>query len=87
MHSVLILLAAFILFTVHDEFDLDLLAPILVVAFALGTLWMVPLFGYVVLLVNAGILVSLVMVSLKERISYIRLSERYRHYEVFSDAD
>ncbi|ADC60977.1 hypothetical protein [Allochromatium vinosum] len=86
-HSMLILLAAFILFTVHDEFDLDLFAPILVMAFALATLWLIPLFGYVVLLVNAGILASLVMASLEERVSYIRPSERYRHYEVFSDAD
>lgn len=83
----LILLAAFMLFTAHDEFDLDLFAPILVMAFALATLWLIPLFGYVVLLVNAGILVSLVLAALEERTSYIRPQERYRHYEVFSDAD
>lgn len=86
-HSALILLAAFILFTVHDEFDLDIFAPILVVAFAFATLWLIPLFGYVVLLVNAGILASLVAVSWEERTSYIRPHEHYRHYEVFSDAD
>ena len=55
--------------------------------FALATLWLIPLFGYVVLLVNAGILVSLVLAALEERTSYIRPLERYRHYEVFSDAD
>lgn len=55
--------------------------------FALATLWLIPLFGYVVLLANAGILVSLVLAALEERSSYIRPLERYRHYEVFSDAD
>lgn len=86
-HSALILLAAFVLFTAHDEFGLDLFAPMLLVTFALATLWLIPLFGYVVLMINAAILVSLVAASWEERRSFIQLHEHYRHYEVFSDAD
>lgn len=87
LHSALILLAAFVLLTAYGEFDLDLFPPILLLAFALATLWLIPLFGYVVLVINAGILISFAVVLGEGRTSYFPPHESYRHYEVFSDAD
>ena len=87
LHTVLVLAASFAVLVAHDAFDLDVLVPMIMLAFALATLWLIPLFGYVVLLTNALILFAFVMVLLEERTSMFRRGETYLHYEVFSDAD
>ncbi len=87
LHTVLVLAASFAVLVAHDAFDLDVLVPMIMLAFALATVWLIPLFGYVVLLTNALILFAFVMVLLEERTSMFRRGETYLHYEVFSDAD
>jgi hypothetical protein len=87
LHTLLILVASFFVLVAYDEFDLDVLVPMIMLAFALATLWLIPLFGYVVLLTNALILFAFVTVLFEERTSIIRRGESYLHYEVFSDAD
>jgi hypothetical protein len=87
LHTVLILVASFFVLVAYDEFDLDVLVPMIMLAFALATLWLIPLFGYVVLLTNALVLFAFVAVLLEERTSIFRRGETYLHYEVFSDAD
>jgi hypothetical protein len=47
-HSALILLASAPLFALCEEYHLHLLAPILVLCFALAMLWLINLFGWVV---------------------------------------
>jgi hypothetical protein len=47
-HSALILLASVPLFMLAEEFHLSLLAPLLVLCFALAMLWLINLFGWVV---------------------------------------
>ena len=87
LHTMLVLLASFAVLVAYEAFDLDVLVPMIMLAFALATVWLIPLFGYVVLLANALILFAFVMVLLEERTSMFRRGETYLHYEVFSDAD
>ena len=65
-HSALILLASLPLFQLAAEYHLHLLAPILVLCFALATLWLINLFGWVVyaglLFLAVGTLMDLVRV-------------------------
>jgi hypothetical protein len=86
-HSALILLASFPIFAAYDEFGIDILVPMIMLAFALATLWLIPLFGYVVLLMNVLILAAFAGEMLEERSSMFRRGETYLHYEVFSEAD
>jgi len=87
LHSALILVASFPIFAAYEEHGLDVLVPIIAVAFAFATLWLVPLFGYVVLLANAWIALSLAVALLGERTSMFATRETYRVYEVLSGAD
>lgn len=65
-HTVLILLASAPLFMLAEEYHLYLLVPILVLCFALATLWLINLFGWVVyaglLFLAAGTLMDLARV-------------------------
>ena len=87
LHSVLILLACFPIFAAHEEFNLDIFVPLLMLAFALATLWLIPLFGYVVLLANVWILFSFGVVMLEERTSFFHPEETYSYYTIFSESD
>lgn len=87
LHTVLILVASFFVLVAYDEFDLDVLVPMIMLAFALATLWLIPLFGYVVLLTNALILLAFAGELFEESTSLFRRGETYRQYEVFSDSD
>lgn len=87
LHTVLILVASFFVLVAYDELDLDVLVPMIMLAFALATLWLIPLFGYVVLLTNALILLAFAGELFEESTSLFRRGETYRQYEVFSDSD
>ena len=86
-HTALILLASFAIFALFGAFGLDVLLPLLMLCFALATLWLVPLFGYVVLLVGALILMVCGGVLLERHDSFLRPGDTYRRYEVLSSAD
>jgi len=90
-HTVLVLLAGFLVLVAYDALDLDILVPMIMLAFALATLWLIPLFGYVVLVANALILLALAGVLLEERRSIfpagLGRGETYVRYEVLSDGD
>ncbi|MCC6919057.1 MAG: hypothetical protein IT548_07620 [Alphaproteobacteria bacterium] len=62
-HGLLVLAAAVPLFWLSEEYDISLLLPLLVVAFAEATLWLINLFGWVVLALltamAAGVLIDL----------------------------
>jgi hypothetical protein len=87
IHTVLVLLAGFAVLVAYDEFDLDILVPMIMLAFALATLWLIPLFGYVVLLTNALILLAFAGVLVAERSSIFGRGETYLRYEVLSESD
>jgi hypothetical protein len=87
LHTVLIVAASFFVFAANYEFNLDMLVPMIMLAFALATLWLVPLFGYVVLLSNALILIGFTGELLQQSASLNPRGEIYLHYEVLSGAD
>ena len=86
-HTLLLLLANVAVLSASTVFDLDLLLPLILLFFALATLWLIPLFGYVVLLTDAAILFMLLGVLVEERTSWLRQGAIDRHYEVFSESD
>ncbi len=87
LHTVLILVASFFVLAAYDDLDLDLLVPMIALAFALATLWLIPLFGYVVLGTNVLILLAFAAELFQESPSLYRRGATYLHYEVLSDAD
>lgn len=85
--TVLVVLGSLPLFGLADEYDTGLLLPILILCFGLATVWMINLFGWVVLgglLVQAG-LVAADMLRLRE--SQLFRGETYRGYEVLGVED
>ena len=75
------------LFAVADEYRLDLFVPILVLCFALATVWMVPILGWVVLCGLALFAGQLVMALSGTRTSFFRPGTSYRAYEMLSGDD
>jgi hypothetical protein len=47
--TALVALASFPIFALHEEYDLDVFLPLLMFCFALATVWLIPLFGWVVM--------------------------------------
>lgn len=85
--TALVLAASFPLFPLADEFDTGLFLPIFTLCFALATVWLINLFGWVVI---GGLVAQAAMVvvdQLEIRESFLRKGEYYRAYEVLSDAD
>jgi hypothetical protein len=87
IHSVLVLLAATSLFMLAEEFDLDLFVPLLVMCFALATLWLIPLFGWVVLAGLGWVGLELFLSLTEVRPSYIFPGRSHRTLDVLSDND
>jgi hypothetical protein len=85
--SALVVLACLPLFAVADEFDAGLFLPLLALCFALATVWLVNIFGWVVL-GSVVVLVVMVTASLIEvRESMLFRGERYTRWEVLDGSD
>lgn len=85
--SLLVLAASFPLFPLADEFDTGLFIPIFILCFALAMVWLINLFGWVViggLIVQAG-LVALSQMEVRE--SWLHKGEFYRAWEVLGGDD
>lgn len=85
--SVLVVLGSLPLFPLVEEFDTGLFMPILILCFGLATVWLVNLFGWVVLgglLVEAGLVV---FDQLELRESIFDPGRAYRAYEVLGGED
>jgi hypothetical protein len=85
--SALVIVATLPIMMAATEFDTGLLVPILILCFALATVWLVNLFGWVVL---AGLLIQAVLLLARQfevRQSFFRRGETYRAYEVLSGDD
>lgn len=65
LRTVLVFVATWPLFALHASvwFDVDLLLPIVLLAFALATTWLIPLFGWVVLAAGAILAVQVAWVG------------------------
>lgn len=87
LHSVLVLLASTSLFMLVEEFNLDLFVPLLVMCFALATLWLIPLFGWVVLAGVGWIGLELFLRLTEVRASTVFRGRSYRTLDILSDND
>ncbi len=86
-HSLMVLLACTPLFPLSEEFHTSLFLPILILCFALAMVWLVPLFGYVVIGGLGTQIFLLIMDMLAVRESSYFPGEKYHGYEVISDSD
>lgn len=87
LRTALVVLATLPLFMLADEYDTGLFLPILILCFALATVWMINLFGWVVI---AGLLAQIVLVIidlLTQRESVLFKGERYYGFEVLAADD
>jgi hypothetical protein len=85
--SLLVLLGCAPLFPLAEEYQVSLLLPILTLCFALAMVWLINLFGWVVL-GGLGLQIALVILAqFEERQSYFRPGEIYRAYEVLGGHD
>ena len=87
LHSVLVLLASTSLFMLVEEFDLDLFVPLLVMCFALATLWLIPLFGWMVLAGLGWVGFELFLRLTEVRESTLFRGRSYRTLDILSDND
>lgn len=85
--SLLVVVACLPLFPLAEEFDTGLFLPIFILCFALATVWLINLFGWVVI---GGLIVQAALVvvdQLEIRESFFRKGEFYRAYTVLGDDD
>ncbi|MFZ5483082.1 MAG: hypothetical protein ACOZB0_02525 [Pseudomonadota bacterium] len=85
--TLLVILGCLPLFTLADEYDTGLFLPILILCFGLATVWLINLFGWVVLgglLLQAGLVVA-DLFRLRE--STLFRGETYYGYEVLGSED
>jgi hypothetical protein len=75
------------LFPLAEEYEVSLFLPILTLSFGLAMVWLINLFGWVVL-GGLGLQIALVILAqFEERQSYFRPGEVYRAYEVLGGND
>lgn len=85
--SLLVLLACAPLFPLAEEYEVSLFLPILTLSFGLAMVWLINLFGWVVL-GGLGLQIALVILAqFEERHSYFRPGEVYQAYEVLGGND
>jgi Na+-transporting methylmalonyl-CoA/oxaloacetate decarboxylase gamma subunit len=85
--SVVATIATLPLFGLVEEFDVSLLLPIGILCFALATIWLIGVFGYVVL---AGLVITAWSVAadgLGVRESFFNPGETFARWTVYSDND
>lgn len=85
--SVLIVLACLPLLMLADSHDIHLLPPILVLCFALATLWLINLFGWVVLAGLAFIVANVMYELLLPRDSFLHRGRTFTYLETLGGED
>lgn len=87
LRTMLTLLACVPMFLVADEYRIDVLMPIVVLCFALATVWLLPVLAWAVLGGLAYFGVQIVLAATAVRRSFLQPGTRYRAYEMFSGDD
>lgn len=86
-HTVLLFIASVPLFWLSEEYDLSLLLPLLALAFALATLWLINLFGWVVCAVLLTIAGGVAIDLAATRTSTLFPGETYSGFDVLGPDD
>lgn len=82
MATGLVVVSCLPLFTLQDVSGLDILWPLLILVFSLATVWLIPLFGWVVLPLLGVVLVQLVLALQEVHEFTLVNTHRYRLFEV-----
>lgn len=85
--SLLVFLACATLVPLAEEYDTGLFLPIFTLCFALAMVWLINLFGWVVLGGLVAQIALVVLVQFEQRQSFFNPAEVYRAYEVLSGDD
>ncbi|UNC91017.1 zinc ribbon domain-containing protein [Candidatus Contubernalis alkaliaceticus] len=83
----LVLLASAQVFLLPYPFDMDIFIPLLMLLFALATVWLVPFMGYVVIGCAFFIALEILLISLEVKESMFSSLGTYHNYEIFSGDD
>jgi len=86
LHTLLVPLALLPVFAAPYPFELDLLLPIIVLCFALATVWLIPLLAWVVVLGCLGLVVQLGLIAFEQHKSQFD-GRLYRQWEVLDGYD
>lgn len=85
--SALVVVACVPLFALVEEFGISLMLPLLQLCFGLATVWLIGLFGYVLIAVDLLIAGALLLDALGVQQSWLRPAEHYTRWTVYSDQD
>ncbi len=85
--SALVVIACLPLFALVEAFDVSLLLPLLQFCFGLATVWLIGLFGYVLIAVDLLIVGALLLDAFALQASWIHRGEHYTQWTVYSDQD
>jgi hypothetical protein len=85
--SAVAVIATLPLFALVEEFDVSLLLPISILCFAVATIWLIGVFGYVVLAGLVATAWSVAANGLSVRESYFSPGETFARWTVYSDSD
>jgi hypothetical protein len=85
--SALLVLACVPLFAAVDAFDISLLLPLLQLCFGLATIWLIGLFGWVLIGIDVLILGGLLLQAFSVRESWIHRGETYAAWSVYGSDD
>lgn len=85
--TLLVALATLPLFALEDIVGLDPFVPLLILVFGLATVWLIPLFGWVVLPLEGYILVQLVIALFETSELKLISTYRFRKYELLDAGD
>jgi hypothetical protein len=85
--TALVVLACLPVFVLPYPFELDLLLPLILLCFALATVWLVPLFGWVVMAVAAALVIQIVAIGLETKTSQFASVGTYRNLDMVDGAE
>jgi hypothetical protein len=86
-YTALAIIATLVVLPLGDISDVSLFLLLVMLCFAVAMIWLVSLFGYVVLGCIVAVIVSVVADAVSTRESYLRPGETYWHLSVFSEDD
>lgn len=86
-YTAAVILASLPVFLLSEPFDVPLWMPLTLLCFALATVWLLSLLGYVVLGSIVLVVGAVLLNAFSTRQSYIHRGETYLHWSVFSGDD
>ncbi len=87
LNTFLVFLASAPVFMLPYPFELDILVPLIMLLFALATVWLAPFMGIVVIGCALFLSVQIIIISLEVKESLFASVGMYRNFEVFDGAD